>query len=194
MRRVVERNIRMKSRLWMAVFALLLAACDQNVERVSTGERLEDVPSRRVEPSAVPSPSTASALPAARMGAEDLEAQGMRGKVPPFVKVYFMHQFVEALYSVPKNSQPNPNWRSPLKDPENGRVWCTDCHGDKFDFTKMPKQKMPQNDELEKDHEFMVELMTKWVGRLNSDEFGAKAKLKEAVQCTTCHAKDPREN
>jgi hypothetical protein len=116
------------------------------------------------------------------------------GKVPPFVKVYFMHQFVEALYSVPKNSQPNPNWKSPLKDPVNGRVWCTDCHGDQFDFTKMPKQKMPQNELLEKDHEFMVELMTKWVGRLNSDEFRAKAKLKEPVKCTTCHAKDPRES
>jgi hypothetical protein len=58
----------------------------------------------------------------------------------------------------------------------------------------MPKQKMPQNELLEKDHEFMVELMTKWVGRLNSDEFRAKAKLKEPVKCTTCHAKDPRES
>jgi hypothetical protein len=57
----------------------------------------------------------------------------------------------------------------------------------------MPKQRLPGVDELEKDHEFMVELMTKWVGRLNSDEFRAKAKLKEKVECVTCHAKDPRE-
>jgi hypothetical protein len=57
----------------------------------------------------------------------------------------------------------------------------------------MPSQRHPETAELEKNHEFMVELMTKWVGRLNSDEFRAKAKLKEEVKCTTCHAKDPRE-
>jgi hypothetical protein len=121
----------------------------------------------------------------------------MEGKIPPFLKVFFMHQFVEALYSVPKNKHPNPKWESPLKDPANGRVWCTDCHGDKFNFANMPKPKQgdPQMEAiaaLEMDHEFMVELMTKWVGRLNSDEFRAKAKLKGQVQCLTCHETDPR--
>ncbi|HTG73288.1 MAG TPA: hypothetical protein VMB70_05945 [Terriglobia bacterium] len=162
---------------------LLLAGCDQNVTRVSSGERFEDAPPLSVDPEARP---LAGAEP-------DLNAiPGMEGKVPPFVKVFFMHQFVEALYSVPKNKHPNPKWESPLKDPENGRVWCTDCHGDKFDFAKMPKQRLPLVDTLEKDHEFMVELMTKWVGRLNSDEFRAKAKLKGPVQCLTCHETDPR--
>ena len=33
-----------------------------------------------------------------------------------------MHMWVEALYSTPGNKHPNPNWQSPLKDPENGRV------------------------------------------------------------------------
>ena len=79
-----------------------------------------------------------------------------------------------------------------VKDAENGRVWCTDCHSSDLNFANMPKQRMPQHDELEKNHEFMVELMTKWVARLNSDEFRAKAKLKQPVQCLTCHETDPR--
>lgn len=166
------------------LLAVVLAGCDQNVTRVSGAERFEDAPPIKVDPAARP-----------LAGAPGLsgDATGMDGKVPPFVKVFFMHQFVEALYSVPKNKHPNPKWQSPLKDPDNGRVWCTDCHGDKFDFAKMPKQRFPQVDMLEKDHDFMVDLMTKWVARLNSDDYGAKAKLKGPVQCTTCHETDPRD-
>ena len=174
--------------LLLLLLTLLLTGCDQNVTRVGGNERFEDAPPIKVDPAA--KPLAGAAMPA---GAEGMPP-GMEGKVPPFVKVFFMHQFVEALYSVPKNKQPNPKWESPLKDPENGRVWCTDCHGDKFDFAKMPKQRLPLVDVLEKDHEFMVELMTKWVGRLNSDEFRAKAKLKGPVQCTTCHETDPRKS
>ena len=175
----------MKSLVVLLTSLLLLAGCDQNVTRVGGNERLEDAPPIKVDPNA--KPLAGAAMP---VGGEEIP--GMEGKVPPFVKVFFMHQFVEALYSVPKNKQPNPNWQSPLKDAENGRVWCTDCHGDQFNFAAMPKQRLPMVDTLENDHEFMVELMTKWVGRLNSDEFRAKAKLKGPVTCTTCHAKDPR--
>ena len=170
----------------LVLLAVLMAGCDQNVTRVGGGERLEDAPPIKVDPAARP---LAGAAPDLAAGA----IPGMEGKVPPFIKVFFMHQFVEALYSVPKNQHPNPKWESPLKDPANGRVWCTDCHGDKFDFAKMPKQRLPQVDALEKDHEFMVDLMTKWVARLNSDEFKAKAKLKGPVKCLTCHETDPRE-
>ena len=177
----------MMKKVFVVLFLLLLlAGCDQNVERVSGGERLEDAPPIKVDPDARP-----LATPAAPQLTGDA-IPGMEGKIPPFVKVFFMHQFVEALYSVPKNKHPNPKWESPLKDPDNGRVWCTDCHGDKFNFAAMPKQRLPQNDVLEKDHEFMVDLMTKWVARLNSDEFGAKKKLKGTVQCLTCHERDPR--
>ena len=177
----------MMKKVFVVLFLLLLlAGCDQNVERVSGGERLEDAPPIQVDPDARP-----LATPAAPQLTGDA-IPGMEGKIPPFVKVFFMHQFVEALYSVPKNKHPNPKWESPLKDPDNGRVWCTDCHGDKFNFAAMPKQRLPQNDVLEKDHEFMVDLMTKWVARLNSDEFGAKMKLKGPVQCLTCHETDPR--
>ena len=166
---------------------LLLASCDQNVTRVGGNERLENAPPIKVDPNAKPLAGAAAGL-----SADGIPA--MPGKVPPFIKVFFMHQFVEALYSVPKNKHPNPKWESPLKDPANGRVWCTDCHGDKFDFAKMPKQRFPQVDALESDHEFMVDLMTKWVARLNSDDHDAKAKLKGPVQCITCHETDPRKS
>jgi hypothetical protein len=164
--------------------AIFLVGCDQNVRRVGGNERLEDAPPIKVDP---------NARPLAVGGGTEEAMPGREGKIPPFHKVFFMHQFVEALYSVPKNKNPNPKWQSPLKDSENGRVWCTDCHGDSFNFAAMPKQRTPMTETLENDHQFMVELMTKWVGRLNSDEFRAKAKLKGPVQCTTCHEKDPRD-
>jgi hypothetical protein len=155
---------------------LLLAGCSQNVEMVNSGERLEDSPKAAADSSA----------PLARAGSTD------EPKIPPFVKAYFMHMWVEALYSTPQNKHPNPNWQSPLKDPENGRVWCTDCHtSGQIDFSKIPKMRNPMVDDLEKDKTFMVGLMKKWVARLNSDEFGAKAKVKGQVTCLTCHATNP---
>jgi hypothetical protein len=160
---------------------LILPACSQNVESVSNGGTIESDP----KPDA-----SANLHP---LGQPEEGAAAGELEVPPFVKAYFMHNFVEALYSVPANKNPNPQWASPLKDPSNARVWCTDCHTDpSIDFSRIPKQKTPMNDQLENNHDFMVGLMTKWVARLNSDEFGAKAKLKQPVVCTTCHATDPR--
>ena len=159
---------------------LLLAGCSQNIEVVSSGERLEDSPKPASDPNATP-------LAHANAGAGEAEPQ-----IPPFVKAFFMHTWVEALYSTPTNKHPNPNWQSPLKDPVNGRVWCTDCHvSGQIDFTKIPKMRHPMVDDLEKDKTFMVGLMKKWVARLNSDEFKAKAKLKGSVTCLTCHATNP---
>jgi hypothetical protein len=159
---------------------LLASGCTQNLEVASGSERLEDSPSPVVNPNERPL----------------AQAVGDAGekKVPPFAKAFFMHMWVEALYSTPKNKHPNPKWQSPLKDPVNGRVWCTDCHvSGQIDFAKIPKMRTPFNDDLEKDKEFMVGLMKKWVARLNSDEFGAKAKLKGPVTCLTCHATNPAE-
>ena len=166
----------------IALLAAGIYGCNQNIQKVDSGERLEDAPPIAAAP----------ALP--ELTEEDI-ASRMTGAPErmPIYKVFFMHRFIEALYSVPKNSQPNPDWKSPLKDPVNDRVWCTDCHRPDFDFANMPSMRHPETAALEQNHEFMVELMTKWVGRLNSDEFRAKAKLKEEVKCTTCHAKDPRE-
>jgi len=165
--------------LYVFLLALLLAGCSQNIEVVGSGERLEDSPKPTVDEKA--------AAPLARPGTADEEP-----KIPPFVKAYFMHMWVEALYSTPQNKHPNPNWQSPLKDPVNGRVWCTDCHtSGRVDFSKIPKMRSPMVEDFEKDKEFMVGLMKKWVARLNSDEFGAKAKLKGTVTCLTCHASNP---
>src|SRR5262245_899662 len=167
----------MKSFLLLFVGFLFLASCNQNMEVVRNGEKLTD-----------------SVKPVANSNPRPLAVPGESGepKIPPFVKAYFMHQFVEALYSKPKNFNPNPNWASPLKDPENGRVWCTDCHmSGQINFASIPKQKMPMNDQLEKDKKFMASLMKKWVARLNSSEFGAKAKLNQEVTCLTCHETNP---
>jgi hypothetical protein len=167
----------MKVRFGLFLTLLVLAGCSQNVEMVNSGERLEDSPKVVAD---------SAAAPLARAGSTD------EPKIPPFVKAYFMHMWVEALYSTPQNKHPNPNWQSPLKDPDNGRVWCTDCHtSGQIDFSKIPKMRNPMVDDLEKDKTFMVGLMKKWVARLNSEEFGAKAKLKGQVTCLTCHATNP---
>jgi hypothetical protein len=166
---------------FLFLITLLLAGCSQNIEVVNSGERLEDSPKPKIDSTAAP-----LARAAADGTAED------KSKIPPFVKAYFMHMWVEALYSPPQNKHPNPNWQSPLKDPVDGRVWCTDCHvSGQIDFSKIPKMRNPMVDDLEKDKVFMAGLMKKWVARLNSDEFGAKAKLKGPVTCLTCHATNP---
>jgi hypothetical protein len=166
---------------FLLLILLLLAGCSQNVELVNSGERLENAPKPAVDAGAAP--------PLSRTG-DGVAAD--QPKIPPIVKAYFMHMWVEALYSTPQNKHPNPSWKSPLKDPENGRVWCTDCHMSKdIDFSKIPKMRNPMVDDLEKNKDFMVDLMKKWVARLNSDEFGAKEKLKGPVTCLTCHATNP---
>src|SRR5436190_20998406 len=162
----------------LMILTLLLAGCSQNIDVVNSGESLKDSPKPTADP---------NAAPLARAGADEDQP-----KIPPFVKAYFMHMWVEALYSTPQNKHPNPNWQSPLKDPVNGRVWCTDCHmSGQVDFSKIPKMRNPMVDDFEKDKTFMADLMKKWVGRLNSDDFGAKAKLKGTVTCLTCHATNP---
>ena len=132
------------------------------------------------------SPFGSASQPAvASEGEDELE-------VPPFVKAYFMHTWVEALYSPPANRNPNPSWESPLVDPVDGRVWCTDCHtSGQVNFANIPKQRTPMVEPLENNPEFMADLMRKWVGRLNSDEFFARAKLKANVTCLTCHETNP---
>ena len=162
--------------VWLIAVLLIVAGCNQNVESVSTGERLEDVPP----------PVRTAENPLAREGGPN------EAEVPPFVKAFFMHTWVEALYGVPANSNPNPNWISPLEDPADGRVWCTDCHvSGQVDFENIPKMRLPMVDIYENDHEFMADLMKKWVARLNSSEYGASAKLTGTVTCLTCHATNP---
>ena len=172
----------MKPRALSGIFVLLVTACNQNIERISDGTRLEDSPQREaglVSPFAMPEFSAR-----AQDDGED--------DAPPFVKAFFMHTWVEALYSVPANKNPNPEWSSPLIDSVDGRVWCTDCHiSGQVNFANIPKRRLPLVDGYENDPEFMADLMRKWVGRLNSSEYGASAKLRGTVTCLTCHATNP---
>ena len=155
------------------------AACNQNIERISDGPRLEDAPQPEL-------PLTSP------FAGPEFSAAGEEDDAPPFVKAFFMHTWVEALYSIPANLNPNPDWSSPLVDPVNGRVWCTDCHvSGQVNFENIPKQRLPLVDRFENDPEFMADLMRRWVGRLNSDEFGARAKLTGTVTCLTCHETNP---
>src|SRR5438105_2665062 len=147
---------------------LLLSGCNQNMEVVNSGETLENSPKPVADPNARP------------LGKADPDPSDI--EVPPFVKAFFMHTWVESLYMPPPNKNPNPNWESPLLDPVNGRVWCTDCHvNTDIDFGKIPKMRTPEVGQLESNKQFMAALMKKWVARLNSDQFGAKAKLKGPV-------------
>lgn len=157
--------------------ALLLGSCNQHMEVVHNGEMFSE--------SAKPASANSRPLAAA------VKDGGVQ--VPPFVKAYFMQHFVAALYSTPQNFNPNPKWASPLKDPEKGRVWCTDCHKDaQISFAKMPIiEKNPMIEQVEKNKAFMADLMRKWVARVNSDQFDAKAKLKHPVDCLTCHETNP---
>ena len=172
----------MKLRILSGIFVLLVAACNQNIERISNGPRLEDAPQRE-EPLASP-----FAMPEFSAGDEE----GEEADAPPFVKAFFMHTWVEALYSVPANRNPKSDWSSPLIDPVNGRVWCTDCHvSGQVNFANIPKQRLPLVDMYEDDPDFMADLMRKWVGRLNSDDYGASSKLSGTVTCLTCHETNP---
>src|SRR2546422_11569973 len=158
----IQRPLIMKFRclIVISLTVLVLAGCSQNIEVVNSGERLEDSPKPVVDP---------NAAPLARAGAAD------KSEIPPFVKAYFMHMWVEALYSTPQNKHPNPNWKSPLEDPVNGRVWCTDCHvSGQIDFSKIPKIRNPMVDDFEKDKQFMAGLVEKEGGSEIRKKFGAK--------------------
>ena len=115
----------MRSLALLILLAFMLGSCNQNMDVVRNGEAFSESPK-----------------PAAKAGDRPLAAAVSGGdvQVPPFVKAYFMQHFVAALYSKPQNFNPNPKWSSPLTDPENGRVWCTDCHkGTQLNFANMPK-------------------------------------------------------
>jgi hypothetical protein len=134
------------------VLLVLAAACSQNVEGVNDPTRIEETPlppQPGGNPLAIAPSATEVAGGAAMVGGE--AESGMDDEVPPFVKAYFMHMWVEALYSTPQNNNPNPDWESPLTDPVNGRVWCTDCHvSGQVDFENIPKQRLPLTDVYER--------------------------------------------
>ena len=170
---------------------LLLLGCNQNAESVNTGETLASGP----KPAADASTRTLSGAGATDAPRGPMQG-GEGGRPDPQAmlnKAYFMQHFVAALTSLPSNNNPNPKWSSPLKDPQDGKVKCGDCHT-KADMSGLPPQESSAAiEKMHADKAFMVDLMTKWVAKLNNPEFGAKGKLKGEVTCTTCHATDPRE-
>ena len=107
-------------------------------------------------------------------------------------KVHFMKKFVAALTQLPENMTPNPKYEPLLKDP--GRpLSCADCH----DPTKVDMERMKAQDpgyeavqQFRRSPRFMMELMTKWVERLNAQHGD---KLTRKVTCTDCHSVDPRD-
>ena len=100
--------------IFVGLTVILLAGCSQNIEVVRSGERLEDSPKPVVDPNAAP------------LARADASGQP---QIPPFVKAYFMHMWVEALYSTPGNKHPNPNWQSPLKLRQRCKKWrISICH------------------------------------------------------------------
>jgi hypothetical protein len=169
---------------------LLLLGCNQNAENVSTGETLENGPKPVADANARPLSGAGAEAPRGPM------QTGEGGRPDPQAmlnKAFFMQHFVAALTSIPTNSNPNPKWSSPLKDAQGGKVKCGDCHT-KADMSSLPpQQSSPAIEKMHADKAFMVDLMTKWVAKLNNPDFAAKGKLKGEVTCTTCHATDPRE-
>jgi len=170
---------------------LLLLGCNQNAESVGSGETLDSGP----RPAADAGSRTLSGAGAANAPRGPMQG-GEGGRPDPQAmlnKAYFMQHFVAALASLPTNNNPNPKWSSPLKDAQGGKVKCGDCHTTVDMSGLPPQQSSPAIEKLHADKAFMIDLMTKWVAKLNNPEFGAKAKLKGEVTCTTCHATDPRE-
>ena len=173
---------------------LLLLGCNQNAENVSSSDTLANAPKPAADTNATPLAESARA--AAGNGGGPFSGGGAGGgdrQAAMLNKAFFMQHFVAALTSIPANNKPNPKWSSPLKDPSGGKVKCGDCHTT-VNMEGLPAQESsPAIEAMHADKAFMVDLMTKWVAKLNNSEFAAKGKLKQEVTCTTCHATDPRE-
>ena len=110
-----------------------------------------------------------------------------RAVLPPL-----MARFTAALSERPKNENPAPNWRPLLKDTSAGVKNCALCHGEvgKRMESEAPEYlKQAHSAKHHGDKAFMVDLMTRWVERLNRE---AADKLVKKVTCLDCHADDPR--
>jgi len=106
--------------------------------------------------------------------------------IPPL-----MIKFVRALKEPPANENPAPGWKPLLKDPGTSSMLCATCHGQIG--ASMEKNlaalEGPPSAEAQENHQFMVNLMERWVRELNKR---AKEQLVKAVVCTDCHEVDPR--
>ncbi|MGQ0613225.1 MAG: hypothetical protein ACT4PV_05750 [Planctomycetaceae bacterium] len=105
---------------------------------------------------------------------------------------YFMTTFLRALEEKPAtNRGPAARWQPLLKEP--GTVRCSSCHKDEFgaamDKNVLGARDLPRPPRLADDKVFMVDLMEKWVEKLNRE---ARDQLTKVVVCQDCHENDPR--
>ncbi len=105
---------------------------------------------------------------------------------------YFMTTFLRALEEKPStNRGPAARWQPLLK--EAGTVRCSSCHKDDFgtamDRNVLGARDIPRPARLADDKVFMVDLMEKWVEKLNRE---ARDQLAKVVVCQDCHENDPR--
>ncbi|MFQ5844603.1 MAG: hypothetical protein ACE5JG_06390 [Planctomycetota bacterium] len=106
---------------------------------------------------------------------------------------YFMTTFLRALRERPTtNREPARDWSPLLRDPAGRQPRCSTCHTEPavrgMDHL-VDADPLPRPARYAADHEFMVDLMQKWVSKLNRR---ARRHLRKAVTCTDCHETDPR--
>ena len=106
---------------------------------------------------------------------------------------YLMTTFLRALREAPlTNKEPARDWTPLLRDPGLRLPLCSTCHTEPniraldrlADAPALPRPAF-----LVDDHDFMVDLMQRWVSKLNRN---AGKYLASAVSCVDCHERDPR--
>jgi len=103
-----------------------------------------------------------------------------------------MASFVSALKKPPTNKNPARDWKPLLKDPATDSMLCSVCHGRSGAMMERNLAQLVEPGRPEKyadDKAFMVNLMERWVERLNRE---ASHLLTKAVVCRDCHDTDPR--
>jgi len=102
-----------------------------------------------------------------------------------------MVRFVNALKNEPTNKQPASRWKPLLKSPGTASMLCATCHGEIGEVMERqaPMFRQAPRPAIADDRAFMVQLMERWVERLNRD---AKEQLVKPVTCLDCHETDPK--
>jgi hypothetical protein len=103
-----------------------------------------------------------------------------------------MVNFVSALKEKPQNKNPAANWKPLLKDPTTSSMLCASCHGrigERMEQNLAQLTSKGRNPKYADDKQFMVDLMERWVEKLNKHAGGL---LTKAVVCLDCHDTDPR--
>jgi hypothetical protein len=103
-----------------------------------------------------------------------------------------MVNFVSALKEKPKNGNPAANWKPLLKDPSTSSMLCATCHGaigGRMEQNLAQLTAKGRNPKYADNKALMIDLMERWVEKLNKSAGGL---LTKAVVCLDCHDTDPR--